>query len=101
MKAPATLYVPSLRPYPDKIEPPTYPKHFEVRYVSRNNGMRCNRRWINVSATLREEHVGCEEVYDLQKTSFVLRAQSQRAAVTDVRPALEDRRAKHRRMFRR
>ena len=64
MEPPAKLYVPSLRPYPQKIEGPSYPKHFEVRYVSRNNGIRWNRRWINVSATLREEHVGCEEVDD-------------------------------------
>ena len=42
----------------------TYPGHFQVRYVSRNNGIRWNRRWINVSATLREEYVGCEEVDD-------------------------------------
>lgn len=64
MASPAALYVPSLRPYPKKIEHPTYPAHFEVRYVSRNNGIRWNRRWINVSATLREEYVGCEEIAD-------------------------------------
>ncbi|MGZ5477687.1 MAG: integrase core domain-containing protein [Thermoanaerobaculia bacterium] len=61
---PATLYTPSLRELPKKIENPTYPGHFQVRYVSRNNGIRWNRRWINVSATLREEYVGCEEVDD-------------------------------------
>jgi hypothetical protein len=64
MKPPAAIYVPSLRPFPKKIEHPTYPGHFQVRYVSRNHGIRWKRRWINVSATLREEYVGCEEVDD-------------------------------------
>ena len=64
MASPSMLYLPSSRPYPKKIEHPTYPAHFEVRYVSRNNGIRWNRRWINISATLREEYVGCEEIDD-------------------------------------
>ena len=64
MKSPSTLYVPSHRAYPQQIEHPTYPAHFEVRYVSRNNGIRWNRRWINVSSTLREEYIGCEEIED-------------------------------------
>ncbi len=64
MASPTTLYVPSSRPFPKKIDHPTYPGHFEVRRVSRNNGIRWNRAWINVSATLREEYVGCEEVDD-------------------------------------
>ncbi len=61
---PVTLYTPSVRTLPKKLEHPTYPGHFQVRYVSRNNGIRWHRRWINVSATLREEYVGCEEVDD-------------------------------------
>lgn len=64
MASPAALYVPSTRSFPKKIDHPTYPAHFEVRYVSRNNGIRWNRSWINVSATLREEYVGCEEIDD-------------------------------------
>lgn len=64
MASPASIYVPSLRPYPRKIEHPTYPAHFEVRYVSKNHGIRWNRNWMNVSATLQEEYVGCEEVND-------------------------------------
>ncbi len=64
MASTTTLYVPSSRPFPKKIDHPTYPGHFEVRYVSRNNGIRWNRTWINVSATLREEYVGCEEIDD-------------------------------------
>lgn len=61
---PTTLYVSSPRPFPKVIEPPTYPAHFEVRRVSRNNGIRWNSQWINVSSTLREEYIGLEEVGD-------------------------------------
>ena len=64
MATPATLYVPSSRPYPTKIEPPAYPAHFEVRRVSRNNGIRWNTSWINISSTLREEYIGLEEIDD-------------------------------------
>ena len=62
--SPSMLYSPSARQLPKKLEHPTYPGHFEVRYVSRNNGIRWNSTWINVSSTLREEYVGCEEVDD-------------------------------------
>jgi transposase InsO family protein len=61
---PADLYRPSRRPYPDRLPPIEYPAHFEVRYVSRNNGIRWKRYWVNVSAVLAQEHVGLEEIDD-------------------------------------
>jgi transposase InsO family protein len=64
MATPVSLYLPSPRPYPAKIEPPAYPAHFEVRRVSRNNGIRWSTSWVNISSTLREEYVGLEEVDD-------------------------------------
>jgi putative transposase len=62
--APADLYQPSARPYPDRLAPIEYPAHFEVRYVSRNNGIRWKRYWVNVSSVLAQEHVGLEEIDD-------------------------------------
>ena len=41
-----------------------YPGHFQVRYVSRNGGVRWHNRWVNVSHVLAEEYVGLEEVAD-------------------------------------
>lgn len=41
-RRPAGLYVPSTRPYPDRLEPIAYPGHFEVRRVSTNGGIRWN-----------------------------------------------------------
>lgn len=64
MATPASRYFPSPRPYPARIDAPAYPAHFEVRRVSRNGGIRWNTFWVNVSSTLREEHIGLEEVDD-------------------------------------
>jgi hypothetical protein len=38
------------------------PGHFEVRYVSRNGGIRWNRRWVCVSHLLMEQYVGLEAI---------------------------------------
>lgn len=61
---PGSLYRPSPRPYPTMLTSPEYPGHFQVRRVSRNGGVRWNGEWINISSTLREEHVGFEETQD-------------------------------------
>lgn len=63
-RVPADLYTPSLRPYPARVQPVDYPAHFEVRYVSRNNGIRWKHHWVNVSSVLAEEYVGLEEIDD-------------------------------------
>ena len=63
-RAPAQLYTPSPRPYPEQLLPLEYPKHFEVRYVSRNGGIRWRKRWVNISHVLDQQHVGFEEIAD-------------------------------------
>jgi putative transposase len=59
---PSDLYRPSPRPYPRRLEPVSYPNHFEVRLVSRNGGIRWCNNWVNVSHLLAEEYIGFEEV---------------------------------------
>jgi putative transposase len=61
---PAEHYAPSARPYPARLPALDYPGHFEVRYVSRNGGVRWHNAWVNVSHVLAEEYVGLEEVDD-------------------------------------
>jgi putative transposase len=61
---PASWYHHSSRPYSFRLRDPDYPAHFEVRYVSRNGGVRWHNRWVNVSHVLAEEYVGLEEVED-------------------------------------
>jgi hypothetical protein len=43
---------------------PEYRGPFQVRYVSRNGGVRWHNRWVNVSHVLAEEYVGLGEVAD-------------------------------------
>lgn len=61
---PASVYRPSGRSLPAKITPFDYPAHWEVRRVSRNNGIRWKSAWVNVAAPLAEEIIGLEQVDD-------------------------------------
>jgi putative transposase len=63
-KTPSSLYVPSERRMPKRLQHYDYPYHFEVRRVSRNSGIRWKARWVQVSVTLAEEYIGFEEVED-------------------------------------
>lgn len=51
-KTPASVYEPSSRPFPSKLQAPEYPAHFEVRKVSTNGGIRWSSAWVNVSHLL-------------------------------------------------
>jgi Integrase core domain. len=64
MKTPASVYTPSPRTMPKKLDHFDYPYHFEVRRVSKNSGIRWRKRWVQVSSTLAEEYIGFEEVDD-------------------------------------
>lgn len=61
-RTPASVYEPSARPMPSKLESPDYPAHFEVRKVSSNGGIRWHSAWVNVSHLLGGEYIGLEEV---------------------------------------
>jgi putative transposase len=63
-KTPASVYVPSTRPFSSKLETPEYPVHFEVRKVSTNGGIRWSSAWVNVSHLLGGEFIGLEEVHN-------------------------------------
>jgi putative transposase len=64
MKTPSSVYVPSPRRMPRRLQHHDYPDHFEVRRVSRNSGIRWRNRWVQVSRTLAEEYIGFEEIED-------------------------------------
>ncbi len=63
-KSPTQLYTASPRPYRDRLPEPEYPRHFEVRRVSKNGGIRWKKGWVNASHALLEENVGLEEIAD-------------------------------------
>lgn len=59
---PASLYVPSPRPFPKHPDPITYPPRFEVRHVSQDSTFRWNSQKVFASHLLRCEDVGLEEI---------------------------------------
>jgi transposase InsO family protein len=63
-ETPGSLYDRSGRQYPRKLPEIEYPRHYELRYVSENGGIRWKRAWVNVTTTLAHEWVGLEEVGD-------------------------------------
>ena len=64
MKRPASVYVPSPRSMPKKLDHFDYPSHFEVRLVSKNHCIRWRNHYVPVSSTLIKEYIGFEEVDD-------------------------------------
>jgi transposase InsO family protein len=61
---PADLWEPSPRPYPERIEPPEYPAHLEVRRVSSAGTFRLKARQPFLSHALTDEYIGLEEIGD-------------------------------------
>ena len=59
---PSQLYQPSPRPFPKRLEPVTYPGHFETRLVSTNGGIRWYADRVPVSRLLAGYLVGLEEI---------------------------------------
>jgi putative transposase len=64
MQTPASCYLPSPRPRPDRIPPLAYPDRFEVRSVSANGGIRWNKAWGNVATVCAGPYVGLEAIDD-------------------------------------
>jgi transposase InsO family protein len=63
-RTPASLYTPSVRPYPARLEAPEYAGHMQVRQVSNAGCFRFNARQIFISDALIKEQIGLEETDD-------------------------------------
>lgn len=61
---PASRWAPSPRPYPERIAPPEYPGHFEVRRVSSAGTFRLHSGQHFLSQALNDESIGLEEIQD-------------------------------------
>ena len=63
-ETPASRWAPSARPYPERIAPPTYPAHLELRRISNAGTFRlhCGQKFL--SQALNGETIGLEEVHD-------------------------------------
>jgi len=64
MDTPSSRYHDSTREFPAQLPEVTYPAHFELRFVSRNGGMRINKKAVNVTHAVIGQYVGLEEVGD-------------------------------------
>lgn len=63
-RTPASLWEPSPRPYPERIVPPEYPAHMDVRRVSAGGCFRLHSAQPFLSNALQEQYVGLEPVDD-------------------------------------
>jgi putative transposase len=63
-RTPSALWTPSSLPYPERIAPPAYSAHLEVRRVSSAGTFRFHAQQRFVSHVLRGEDIGLEEVGD-------------------------------------
>jgi len=63
-RRPATIYVASPRPYPERLPPLEYPGNYETRRVTRNAMMKWKTKLIFVSHTLSGQVLGFEEIDD-------------------------------------
>jgi len=63
-KPPADVWRGPSRPYPDRIPPPEYPGHCQLRKVAGNGSIRFKNRPVQLSRTLIGHRVGMEETDD-------------------------------------
>ena len=63
-ETPASRWTHSLRPYPERIAPPEYPGHVEVRRVSNAGTFRLHTKQQFLSQALNGNYIGLEQVGD-------------------------------------
>jgi transposase InsO family protein len=63
-RTPSSLWRPSPRPYPERIMPPAYPAHLEVRRVGTAGTFSLHTAQLFLSHVLRGQDIGLEEVAD-------------------------------------
>ena len=63
-RTPASLWTASTRPYPERLSPPCYPAHLEVRRVSTGGTISLHARRPFLTEVLRGQDIGLEEVGD-------------------------------------
>ncbi len=65
LETPGSVHEYSPREYKEKVEEWDYPSYCEVRRVTKNGALRWrSTKWVMVSTSLIDKHVGLEEVGD-------------------------------------
>jgi transposase InsO family protein len=93
-ETPASRWTPAARAYPERIAPPEYPGHVEVRRISTAGTFRLHSGQYFLSQALNGEFVGFEEVQDgvwniLYYTTLLGRFDERTHAITGA-PSLKD-----------
>lgn len=87
---PAAFYTASSRPYPRRLPPVEYPRHFDTRRVYHHGDIRWGGRRLFVSQALADQYIGLEEVddgiWDLYFASMILARLDQRTWRLRPRP---------------
>lgn len=63
-RTPASLWTPSPRLFPERIPPPAYPAHMDVRRVTTAGTFKLHGHRLFLSETLEHQDIGLEEVAD-------------------------------------
>jgi transposase InsO family protein len=93
-ETPASQWAPSARAFPERIAPPEYPGHVEVRRVSSAGTFRLHSSQQFLSQALNDESIGLEEVHDgiwniLYYTTLLGRYDERTHTITGA-PSLKD-----------
>jgi hypothetical protein len=60
-ETPASQYVASPRPYPDRLPVPEYPRHFVVKKITTGGTFRFRTRLLYLANAMVDQHIGLEE----------------------------------------
>ena len=63
-ETPASQYVASPRPYPDRLPTPEYPRHFIVKKITTGGTFRFRTRLLYLANAMVDQHIGLEETDD-------------------------------------
>jgi putative transposase len=63
-ETPASQYVRSPRPYPERLPTPEYPRHFVVKKITTGGTFRFRTRLLYLANALVDQHIGLEETDD-------------------------------------
>jgi putative transposase len=69
-RPPSSLYVPSLRALPRRLDPPHYPEAFQTRKVAASGRIRWNGTLVQINHALEGEWIGIERRHGVHQIYF-------------------------------
>lgn len=69
-RTPGSHYIPSPRPYPERLPPLEYPGHFIVKRVTNAGTFRLKHKLLFIANALKQHHIGLDETDDSIWSSY-------------------------------